>query len=63
MVYTLFGILISIWLIFFEGAERIENTLLGYFEFGFIAEKADYIRVGAWIGLITSVVLIVSELI
>lgn len=39
-------------MIFFRGAERLENTFLGYLEFGPGAEKASYIKFGAWIGII-----------
>ena len=38
-------ILFCLWVIFLGGAERLENTLLGYLEFGQLAEKAALIKV------------------
>jgi hypothetical protein len=38
------GFLISVWAAFFGGAEKLEGTFLGYFEFGHFADKASYIR-------------------
>ncbi len=58
----LLGIVFSIWVIFFGGAERLENTILGFFEFGIAGEKSIYIKVVAWIGLIGSVALFLSEI-
>ena len=48
----LFGLLVSILVAFFNGAELLEGTWLGYFEFGAFAENAKYIKAAAWIGLI-----------
>ena len=61
LIYLL-GIVFSIWVIFLGGAERLENTILGYFEFGIAGEKSIYIKVVAWIGLIGSVALFLSEI-
>ena len=57
MLYLL-GIAFCVWVIFFGGAERLEDTLLGYLEFGPAAEKAFYIKFSAWLGIITCVVLL-----
>lgn len=43
-VICFLGFLVSVWAAFFGGAERLERTLLGYFEFGHFADKASYIR-------------------
>ncbi len=50
-VICLAGLLISIWAAFFGGAEKLEGTILGYFEFGHFADKASYIRAASLIGL------------
>lgn len=42
----------NVWIIFFGGAERLENTLLGYLGHGAVGEKAVYIKVFAWISLL-----------
>ena len=55
------SVCISIWVIFFGGAERIQNTLLGYFEFGVAADNSSYIRILAWVNLIFFGGLLVSE--
>ena len=47
----LFGLLVCIWVAFFNGAERLEGTWLGYFEFGEFADNAKYIKAAAWVGL------------
>ena len=61
MLYYLIGIAFFVWVIFFGGAEKLENTLLGYLEFGPGAEKATYIRFGAWLGIISCIALIYIE--
>ncbi|QFT54455.1 hypothetical protein FIU95_07800 [Microbulbifer sp. THAF38] len=55
MIYGLIGIVFFVWVIFFGGASRLENTLVGYFEFGQAGEKAIYIKMVSWIGLVFSV--------
>jgi len=52
LIFYIICVTISLWLIFFGGAERIQNTLLGYFEFGPAAENTIYIRALAWMSLI-----------
>ena len=56
-------IVICIWVIFFNGAEKLENTVLGYFEFGLLADKALYIKILAWLMLVLSIFFFVSGLI
>ena len=51
-MFWVIGIAFNIWLIFFGGAERLENSFLGYFEFGVAGEKATYIKGIAWVSLI-----------
>ena len=41
-----------IWVIFFGGADRLENIAAGYFEFGPFAERASYIKACAWLTLL-----------
>jgi hypothetical protein len=48
----IFSWVICIWVIFFNGAEKLEGTVLGYFEFGQFADEAKYIRLAAWVSLI-----------
>jgi hypothetical protein len=45
------------WIVFFGGAERIENTFFGYLEFGVAGERAIYIKFAAWLGLFVGLVL------
>jgi len=52
------SILFNLWIIFLGGAEKVQNTLIGYFEFGIFAENSNYIRVLAWFGLAASVIVI-----
>jgi hypothetical protein len=40
------------------GADKIENTLVGYFEFGVFAEKAFLIKLMALVWLISDVVML-----
>lgn len=40
----------------------LENTVLAYFEFGPLGEKAAYIKVMAWLGLIICIGLLLFEL-
>ena len=54
-MYAAIGIIFFIWVVFFGGAEKLENTLLGYFEFGVFALKASYIKAFAWLSLFVSV--------
>ena len=46
---------------FSRWAERLENTLLGYLEFGQLAEKAALIKVLAGVLLILHVILLFIE--
>jgi hypothetical protein len=61
-MFCIFSSIICLWVIFFNGAERLENSILGYFEFGQIAEKSAYIKVAAWLGLILSIGFLISDL-
>ena len=61
-MFCIFTSIICLWIIFFDGAEKLENTMLGYFEFGLLAEKAHYIKILAWLSLIISVALLVRDL-
>ena len=60
MIYGLISIAFFIWVIFFGGASRLENTFAGYFEFGIAGEKAVYIKMVSWIGLVFSVGFLLS---
>ncbi|MAT92334.1 MAG: hypothetical protein CME59_07010 [Halioglobus sp.] len=51
-MFWLAGIAFNIWIIFMGGAERLENTFLGYFEYGVAGENAVYIKVCAWVSLV-----------
>ena len=50
------GVLLNLWIIFLGGAEKIKDTLVGYFEFGVFADNSSYIRVLAWFGLVASAI-------
>ncbi len=60
VVYVL-GIIFAVWVIYLGGAERLENTFLGYLEFGTFAYKTSFIKFSAWIGLLLCIGLLVSE--
>ena len=47
----IFGLVVCIWVIFFNGAEKLESSILGYFEFGQFADNAVYIKMAAWVGI------------
>ena len=57
IVFGILNIAFCIWVIFFEGAESLENTFVGYLEYGFFADSASYIRVCAWASLIGTIVI------
>jgi hypothetical protein len=61
-MFCIFSSIICLWVIYFNGAERLENSILGYFEFGQIVEKSAYIKVAAWLGLILSIGFLISDL-
>lgn len=44
----------NLWVIFGGGAERLQNTLFAYLEFGFFADNPQYIRAMAWFSLISA---------
>ncbi len=48
----IFSWIVCIWVIFFNGAEQLERTVLGYFEFGHFADEAKYIRISAWVSVV-----------
>ncbi|GAB4193502.1 MAG: hypothetical protein Tsb002_24020 [Wenzhouxiangellaceae bacterium] len=55
-------LVICIWAAFFGGAEKLEGTFLGYFEFGQFAEKASLIRAIALISIVFLVAGIIYDL-
>jgi hypothetical protein len=52
-----------VWIIYLGGAERLENTFIGYLEFGTFVEKANLIKFIAWIGLLLCIGFLSSEVI
>lgn len=60
-MFYLIGIVFSLWIIFWGGAKVLENTAIAYFESGPLGEKASYIKVMAWFGLIICLVLLLFE--
>ncbi|MAY34604.1 MAG: hypothetical protein CMN84_00745 [Spongiibacteraceae bacterium] len=56
-------IAISVWLLFFGGAEKLEQTVVGYFDFGNIADKALYIRISAWASIFLCVVFLLNDIV
>ncbi len=52
MIAISLSILFCLWILFFGGASRLENTLAGYFEFGLVGSSASAIRVLAWVYLL-----------
>ena len=61
MLY-LIGLVFFAWILFFGGAERLENSFLGYFEFGVAGDKTVFIKAVAWLGIIGCTVLFVASL-
>lgn len=57
-----FSLLVSVWILFLGGDKKIENTVLGYFEFGQLGEKSPYIRLAAAVNLIYFGILIMLQL-
>lgn len=45
------GWIVCFWIVFFSGAEKLERTFLGYFEFGQFADGSKYMRMAAALGL------------
>lgn len=41
----------SIWILFFGGAEKLENSFLGYLGFGRYGDKFDFIKGLTWAAL------------
>jgi len=60
-VFYIVGILFFLWVIFFNGAEKLTNTLVGYFEFGPAVDNPQYIRILSWVALIFIVISIIAE--
>jgi len=52
----LLGIAFCLWVIFLGGAEKLENTFVGYLEYGVFADSASMIRLAAWISLMAGIV-------
>ena len=50
-----------VWVIFLGGAEKLEDTFLGYFEFGESGSRAGYIKAISWIALLASIYLLATE--
>ncbi|CAM3502914.1 hypothetical protein [Parendozoicomonas haliclonae] len=61
MIFFIFSILFFLWVLFMDGARRIEGTLLAYFEFGRFGENATMIKLCAWAGLIASAVWLIKS--
>lgn len=57
-IYLILSILFFIWIIFMGGAEKIQDTLFGFLEFGNFSDNPTYIRVVAWFGLVISIILL-----
>ncbi|GLP96643.1 hypothetical protein [Paraferrimonas sedimenticola] len=56
MEWIVFKLGICIWIVFFGGAERIENTFTGYLNFGQFADKARLIKALAIVYMIVFVI-------
>lgn len=46
---------LCLWILFLGGDDKLENTFLGYLEFGAAGEKAWSIRMLAWISLVATI--------
>lgn len=56
IAFLVISILFNLWVIAPGGAEKIQDTLVGYFEFGIFADNPNYIRLLASIGLVVTVI-------
>ena len=52
IAFLVLDILFTLWVVFLGGAEKIQDTLVGYFEFGMFADNPNHIRALAAIGLV-----------
>lgn len=53
-IVNLITIVVCIWIVFFNGSEKLENTVLGYFEFGQLAEKTVFIKILAGLTILAT---------
>ncbi len=60
-IICLASIAIALWVTFFNGAETIEKTFLGYLEFGALADKAIYIKAVAWLTVALSLIILITK--
>jgi len=51
MLFEIIFIASSIWVLFFGGATKLENSFLGYFSFGRYGDKESFIKGIVWVGL------------
>ena len=58
MIGFIIGILFCLWIIFFGGAAKLENSILGYFEFELAAQKEKFIKILAWAYLVVCALII-----
>lgn len=61
-MFYLITVAFLVWIVFLGGAERIENSVVAYFEFGLLGEKAVYIRAVAAIALLGMVLMLGADL-
>ena len=61
LIYLL-EVIFLLWVIFLGGADRLENTILGYLEFGRASENASVIRAVAWVSLIGAPIFYIYKL-
>lgn len=51
MIIDVIFIASCIWILFFGGASKLENTFLGYLSFGRYGDKDTFIKGLVWVGL------------
>jgi len=51
MLFEVVFIVSSVWILFFGGASKLENSFLGYFSFGRYGDKESFIKGLVWVGL------------
>lgn len=57
-IFLLASIVFYLWVIFLGGAERLQDSLIGYLEFGNDSPK--YMRYAAWVSLILTLFCLLS---
>lgn len=56
MLINIIFIIFCIWILFFGGAQKLEDTLLGFIEFGRFGSSSFYIKLATCLALILTMI-------